>query len=65
VEQDIGLLELGQHLVGIGDEIGREVAPVELHALDDIELGLGGLGFFKDTPPPGIGWNGATERRLW
>ena len=35
VEQDVGVLKLGDHLLGIGDEVGREVAAVELHALDD------------------------------
>jgi hypothetical protein len=46
VEQDVGVFELGDHLVGVGDEVGREVAAVELHAFDDVEFGLGGLGFF-------------------
>src|SRR3712207_6326726 len=32
------------HLLGIGDEVGRDVAAVELHALDDVELGLQALG---------------------
>ena len=45
VDEDVGVLELGDHLLGIGDEVGREIAAVELHALDDVELGLGGLGF--------------------
>ncbi|MET4222581.1 hypothetical protein ABIB00_007820, partial [Bradyrhizobium sp. LB14.3] len=31
---------LNAHLVGVGDEVGRDVAAVELHALDDLELGL-------------------------
>ena len=47
VEQDVGVFELGHHLVGVGDEVGREVAAVELHAFDDFEFGLGGLGFFN------------------
>ena len=46
VDENVGILELGDHLLGIGDEVGREIAAVELHALDDVELGLGGLGFF-------------------
>ena len=33
VEEDVGVLELGHHLVGVGDEVGREIAAVELHAL--------------------------------
>ena len=44
VDEDVGILELGQHLLGVGDEIGREIAAVELHALDDVELGLEALG---------------------
>ena len=37
VDQDVGILELGHHLLGVGDEIGREIAAVELHAFDDVE----------------------------
>ncbi len=44
MDQDVGILELGHHLLGISDEVGREIAAVELHALDHVELGLGGLG---------------------
>ena len=44
VDEDVGVLELGHHLLGVGDEIGREIAAIELHALDDVEFGLGGLG---------------------
>ena len=40
VEEDVGVLELGDHLLGVGDEVRRQVAAVELHALDDVELGL-------------------------
>ena len=32
VDQDDRVLELGDHLVGVGDEVGAEVAAVELHA---------------------------------
>ena len=39
VDEDVGLLELGDHLLRVGDEVGREIAAVELHALDDVELG--------------------------
>src|SRR6185312_2258164 len=38
VDEDVGLIELRHHLVGIGDEVGRDVAAVELHAFDDVEL---------------------------
>src|SRR5262249_52156453 len=40
VDEDIGVLHLRAHLVGIGDEVGGDIAAVELHALDHIELGL-------------------------
>ena len=43
VDQDVGVLELGPHLLGVGDEVGRDVAAVELHALDHVELGLEAL----------------------
>ena len=32
MDEDVGPLELADHLVRVGDEIGREVAAVELHA---------------------------------
>ena len=44
VDQQVGLLEGAAHLLGVGDEVGRDVAAVELHALDDVELGLEALG---------------------
>ena len=37
------VLELGHHLLGIGDEIGGDVAAVELHALDHFELAFEAL----------------------
>src|SRR6185437_1823216 len=43
MQQDERVLQLAHHLLGIGDEVGREIAPVELHALDDVELGLEAL----------------------
>src|SRR5664280_2153385 len=46
VQEDIGVLQFGDHLLGIGDEVGRDVATVELHAFDDFDLGLHRLGFF-------------------
>src|ERR1700761_8838717 len=47
VDQDVGVVELNAHLVGVGDEVGRDVAAVELHALDDVEFGLERLGFLN------------------
>ena len=40
VQQDVGILELSQHLLGICDEIGRDVTAIELHAFDDLDLGV-------------------------
>jgi hypothetical protein len=46
VQQDDGVFQLGGHLVGVGHEIGRQVAAVELHALDHVGLGLEALVLF-------------------
>jgi hypothetical protein len=40
VQQHVDVLELGGHLLGVGNEIGRQIAAIELHALDDIDFGL-------------------------
>src|SRR5262249_25796165 len=40
VNQQIGVFHLGQHLVGVGDEVRRDIATIELHPLDHIQLGL-------------------------
>ena len=40
MQQDVHILELADHLVGVGDEVRREVAAVELHSLHDIDLGV-------------------------
>src|SRR3984957_19550240 len=45
VQQHVDVLELGGHLFGIGDEIGREIAAVEFHALDDVDFGFERLVF--------------------
>ena len=45
-EQDLRVFQQGLHLVRVGDEVGGQVAAVELHAFDDVQLGFGGLGFF-------------------
>ena len=43
MDENVGVLELGDHLLGVGDEIGREIAAIELHALDHVEFGHSGL----------------------
>jgi hypothetical protein len=40
VQQHVDVFEFGGHLFGVGDEIGAEIAAVELHALDDVDLGF-------------------------
>src|SRR5215218_2777603 len=40
VEQDLAVLEHGLHALGVGDEVRRQVAAVELHALDHLQGGL-------------------------
>src|SRR6185369_6365599 len=45
VDQDAHVLEDAFHTIRIGDEVGREVAAVELHAFHDFEGGLHRLGF--------------------
>ncbi len=47
VDQDVGVFHLNAHLVGVGDEVGRDVAAIELHALDDVEFGLEAFRFFN------------------
>src|SRR5690606_16143973 len=38
VDQDIGIFQNGNLLVLVVDEVGRQVAAVELHAFDDVQL---------------------------
>ena len=45
MDQDVGIVQRHPHLLGVGDEIGRKIAAIELHAFDDFQLGLEGLGF--------------------
>ena len=46
VEEDVGVFEDGLERLGVGREVRGEVTLVELHAFDDVEGGLDGLGFF-------------------
>ena len=45
-DEDVRVVDLGRHLLRVGHEVGRQVAAVELHALDHLELGLHALRFF-------------------
>src|SRR3546814_12577057 len=44
VDEDVRVGEFDQHFLGVGDEVGRQIAAVDLHALDDIEFKLEALG---------------------
>ena len=46
VNQDVGALHLDLHGLGIGDEIGRDVAAVELHAFHYVDGRVGAFGLF-------------------
>ncbi len=43
-DEDVGLVEHDLHPLGVGHHVGRHVALVELHALDEVELQAEGLG---------------------
>ena len=45
VHQDVGVFEHALHRVRIGDEVGGQVAAVELHAFDPFDFGLQALAF--------------------
>src|SRR5216684_2226057 len=45
VDEDANVFQHAFHAVRVGDEVGREVAAVELHAFDDFEGRLHRLGF--------------------
>src|SRR5690606_6065000 len=45
VDQDVRVIQLDDHLLGVGHEVRAEVAAVELHALDHVELEFEALGF--------------------
>ena len=44
VDEHVGVLDDGLHALGVGDEVRRDVALVELHALGELELGRRGRG---------------------
>ena len=46
VDQDVRIRKLDLHLLRIGDEVRRQIAAIELHALDDVELEFETLRFF-------------------
>src|SRR6266705_1129198 len=46
VDEDVAVFQNRFHALRIGDEVGREITAVKLHALDDFELGFHRLGLF-------------------
>ena len=44
MDENISVIQLCNHLFRIGDEIGREIATVKLHTLDNVEFGFSRLG---------------------
>ena len=38
MQQDVGLFQLGGHVLLVVDEVGRQVATIELHPLDNVQL---------------------------
>ena len=47
VDQNVGVFKLGDHFLGIGHKIRADIAAVELHAFDDLELGRQRFGFLN------------------
>src|SRR5262249_52421508 len=50
-DQDIRVFHFNPHLVGVGNEVRRDVAAVELHTFDYLEFGLERLGLFDGDNP--------------
>src|SRR5712664_3249507 len=51
VDKDTNVLEDAFHALGVGDEVGGEVAAVKLHAFDYFEGGFHRLGFLDGDDP--------------
>ena len=47
VDQDVRILIDGFHLLSVGHEVRRNVATVELHTFDDIDVGVDALGILN------------------
>ena len=50
-QQDVGVLEDGLHALGVGHEVGGDVALVEAHALDEVHVHAEGLGLLDGDDP--------------
>jgi len=51
MDKDADVFEDAFHALGVGDEVGGEVAAVKLHAFDYFEGGLHRLGFLDGNDP--------------
>jgi len=51
MEQDIGIIQADLHFLRIGDKVGRDIAPIELHPFNDLQFGFHSLGFFNGDHP--------------
>src|SRR5690606_27217229 len=47
VDQDVRLFDHGFHRLGVGDEVGADIATVELHTLDVLGFELEATAFFN------------------
>ena len=47
MDQDVRIFQFAGHLVGVGHEVRRQIAAVELHAFDDFEFGVQTFGVFN------------------
>ena len=46
MQQNVGVFQHRFHALGVGDEIRRNVTPVELHAFHHVQIGFRGLALF-------------------
>ena len=46
MDEDIWVVQLDRHFLGVGDEIWRQVTTVKLHTFDNFELAFTALSFF-------------------
>ena len=51
VDQDVGVLQVDFHPLGVRHEVGRQIAAIELHALDHVQHGLGRLRLLDGDDP--------------
>src|SRR3954469_25495829 len=49
VDQNVGLVQLGDHLLGVSNEVGTHISAVKLHPLNDVEFGLDAFGFLDSN----------------